>query len=100
MGAGLGRALGEFFETGAQAYAIVGCGAILGGITRVLISITVIISDGIGFNYFLVPLMLVFLCARTCGNILSEVSSSIHMATTLCRYYVSNILYPPIINRD
>ncbi len=99
MGAGLGRAFGEYTQISAQAYAIVGCGATLGGITRVLISISIILSDGIGFNYFLVPLMLVFLCARTFGNMISEVSS-IHRATTWCRYYdVPIILYPPI-HRD
>ncbi len=75
MGAGFGRAIGEYSKVSAGAYAIVGCGATLGGITRVLISITVIISNAIGFNYFLVPLMLVFLCARTCGNLFCEVST-------------------------
>ncbi len=73
IGACLGRTIGEYFEYGAQAYAIIGAGAILGGITRVLISISVILANGIGFNYMLVPLMLVFLMARTVGNMCGEV---------------------------
>ncbi len=75
MGACLGRAIGEYFLRSAQTYAIVGAGAMLGGITRVLISISVIISEGIGFTYMLVPLMLVFLIARTVGNMCGEVST-------------------------
>ncbi len=73
IGACLGRTIGEYFEYGAQAYAIIGAGAILGGITRVLISISIILANGIGFNYMLVPLMLVFLMARTVGNMCGEV---------------------------
>ncbi|XRB20074.1 chloride channel protein [Pseudoscourfieldia marina] len=54
-----------------HSYAVVGAAAVLGGSTRMTISITVLVMETTGALQLLVPLMLTVLCAKAVGDSLS-----------------------------
>ncbi|CAM9547759.1 unnamed protein product, partial [Discosporangium mesarthrocarpum] len=71
-GAALGRGVGGVLGRNPQSYALVGAGAILGGIARMTISITVMMVEASGWVLFVIPMMVVFLLARSVGNRFNE----------------------------
>ncbi|CAM9637436.1 unnamed protein product [Choristocarpus tenellus] len=71
-GAAFGRGIGVLLGRNPRSYALVGAGAILGGIARMAISITVIMVEASGWVLFVIPMMVVFLLARSVGNRFNE----------------------------
>ncbi|KAG5190313.1 channel voltage activated chloride channel [Tribonema minus] len=67
-GAALGRCTGQLLGRNPRTYSIMGAGSLLGGVMRMLISLTVIITEASGWVLFVLPLMVVFLAARSAGN--------------------------------
>jgi chloride channel 7 len=53
-------------------YALVGAAAVLGGVSRMTISLTVILLEATGDMQYVLPLMLTLLAARYAGNVLSK----------------------------
>jgi len=70
-GACFGRAAGVAAGLDARTYAIVGSAACLGGVVRVLISLTAIVSHTTSLSYFVTPIMVVTLASRIVGNLVS-----------------------------
>ena len=70
VGACLGRALGMVLEMGEQTrtYAVVGAVAMLCGVTRILISLTIIMMTATGVPYFVSAFMVATICARVAGK--------------------------------
>ena len=68
---------GTFADSGT--YALMGAAAITGGITRMTISLTVMILEGTGDMQYVLPLMLVVMSARLIGNIFTEGLYDIHI---------------------
>lgn len=54
-----------------RTYAIVGAAACLGGVVRVLISLTAIVTSTTSLSFFITPIMLATLSAQTVGNYVS-----------------------------
>jgi chloride channel 7 len=78
-GAGFGRMCGHLLHklspgtfADAGTYALMGAAAILGGMSRMTISITVILLEVTGDMEFVLPLMLTLMCARFSGNVFGE----------------------------
>ncbi|CAM9871346.1 unnamed protein product, partial [Chrysoparadoxa australica] len=71
-GAALGRAIGGLAGRNVSTASLMGAASLLGGVTRMTISITVILTEASGYVLFVVPLMLVFLVARSVGNRFNE----------------------------
>ncbi|KAK9843640.1 hypothetical protein WJX81_000756 [Elliptochloris bilobata] len=82
VGGALGRLVGMAVDAALQsagsslrvslpAYAVVGAAALLGGVTRMTISITVLAMEGTGALQLIVPLMLAALLAKVVGDALS-----------------------------
>ncbi|CAM9787116.1 unnamed protein product [Ectocarpus sp. 6 AP-2014] len=71
-GAAMGRSIGELLGRNSRAYALVGGAGILGGITRMALSVTVMMVEASGWVLFVIPLMLVFIVARSVGNRFNE----------------------------
>lgn len=65
---------GTFADSGT--YALMGSAAVTGGVTRMTISLTVIILEATGDMQYVLPLMLVVMIARFVGNIFNEVALS------------------------
>lgn len=77
-GATYGRIWGHFLNQIAPGsvadsgtYALVGAAALNGGVTRITISMTIIMLETTGNMTYLLPLMLTFICARYAGNAMS-----------------------------
>ena len=68
IGACFGRALALLAGLDPRTYAIVGAAACLGGVVRVLISLTAIVTSTTSLSFFLTPVMVATLCAQTIGN--------------------------------
>ena len=68
---------GTFADSGT--YALMGAAAITGGITRMTISLTVMILEATGDMQYVLPLMLVVMSARLVGNIFNEGLYDIHI---------------------
>jgi len=68
IGACFGRALALVSGLDPRTYAIVGAAACLGGVVRVLISLTAIVTSTTSLSFFLTPVMVATLCAQTVGN--------------------------------
>eukprot|EP00903_Cladosiphon_okamuranus_P010912 g10308.t1 len=66
------RGIGELLGRNSRAYALVGGAGILGGITRMTLSVTVMMVEASGWVLFVIPLMLVFIVARAVGNRFNE----------------------------
>ncbi|CAM9177656.1 unnamed protein product, partial [Laminaria digitata] len=71
-GAAMGRGIGELLGRNSRAYALIGAAGILGGITRMTLSVTVMMVEASGWVLFVIPLMLVFITARAVGNRINE----------------------------
>lgn len=68
---------GTFADSGT--YALMGAAAICGGITRMTISLTVMILEGTGDMQYVLPLMLTVMAARLSGNVFTEGLYDIHI---------------------
>ncbi|KAF0696408.1 Aste57867_12826 [Aphanomyces stellatus] len=78
VGAALGRIVGRWMHMddldfiNISTYALVGAAAVLGGVTRMTISLTVILLEATGDLQYALPIMMALLPARWVGNLLSE----------------------------
>lgn len=68
IGACLGRGFALAIGLDPRTYAIVGAAACLGGVVRVLISLTVIVTSTTSLGFFITPIMLTTLMAQMVGN--------------------------------
>ncbi|CAK4683815.1 hypothetical protein LEN26_005800 [Aphanomyces euteiches] len=77
VGAAFGRIAGQWLHAGdmdfinISTYALVGAAAVLGGVTRMTISLTIILLEATGDLQFALPLMMTLMPARWIGNLLS-----------------------------
>ncbi|KAH9108991.1 hypothetical protein AeMF1_015870 [Aphanomyces euteiches] len=87
-GAALGRAMGQWMHAddmdfvNVGTYALVGAAAVLGGVTRITISLTIILLEATGDLQYALPLMMTLMAARWVGNIFSE---GLYEAQIQCR---------------
>ena len=89
-GAAFGRIIGHLLHqlmgpgsTGAFAdsgtYALIGSAAMLGGMSRMTISLTIILLEATGDMQYVLPLMLTVMAARLTGNVFNEGLYDIHI---------------------
>lgn len=68
---------GLFADSGT--YALIGAAAVLGGMARMTISLTVILLEATGDMQYVLPLMLAVMAARFTGNVFNEGLYDIHI---------------------
>ena len=68
---------GAFADSGT--YALIGSAAILGGMARMTISLTIILLEATGDMQYVLPLMLTVMAARFTGNVFNEGLYDIHI---------------------
>jgi chloride channel 7 len=68
---------GAFADSGT--YALIGSAAVLGGMARMTISLTVILLEATGDMQYVLPLMLTVMAARFTGNVFNEGLYDIHI---------------------
>ena len=84
-GAALGRLLGNLAYklhpdlAFANTYALIGAAAVLGGMARMTISLTVILLECTGNEQFVLPLMLTLMTARLTGGLWNSDLYHIHI---------------------
>lgn len=85
-GAAIGRLIGELLRQGLDIdyidpgmYALIGAGAVLAGITRMTVSLAVILIELTNDINFLLPILLTLAFAKTTGDMLAESIYDTHM---------------------
>jgi H+/Cl- antiporter ClcA len=97
-GAALGRLLGNLANkinpdlAYANTYALIGAAAVLGGMARMTISLTVILLECTGNEQFVLPLMLTLMTARITGGFFNDDLYHIHIHFKKGVYFLENEL--------
>ena len=97
-GAAFGRLLGNLGRriheplAYSNTYALIGAAAVLGGMARMTISLTVIILECTGNEQFVLPLMLTLMTARIVGEIFNDNLYHIHIHFKKGVYFLENEL--------
>ena len=86
---------GTFADTGT--YALMGAAAVLGGMARMTISLTVILLEATGDMQYVLPLMLTLMAARFTGNVFNEGLYDIHIHLKKIPFMEADV--PPIAER-
>lgn len=73
----LDRSNGTFADSGT--YSLVGAAAVLGGTSRMTISLTVILLEATGDMQYVLPLMVTLMAARFTGNVFNDGLADIYM---------------------
>ena len=87
---------GTFADSGT--YALMGAAAVLGGMARMTISLTVILLEATGDMQYVLPLMLTLMAARFTGNVFNEGLYDIHIALKRIPFLEPDV--PPIAERN
>jgi chloride channel 7 len=87
---------GTFADSGT--YALMGSAAVLGGMARMTISLTVILLEATGDMQYVLPLMLVLMSARFTGNVFNEGLYDIHIHLKNIPFMEPEV--PPIAERN
>jgi chloride channel 7 len=80
----LDRAHGTFADSGT--YALMGAAAVTGGISRMTISLSVMLLEATGDMQYVLPLMLAVMAARLIGNIFTEGIYDLHIHNVGYKY--------------
>ena len=86
---------GTFADSGT--YALMGAVGITAGITRLTISLTVMVLEGTGDMQYVLPLMIVVMAARLVGNVFTEGLYDIHIKTRHLYYLEEDDAIHPTI---
>lgn len=87
---------GTFADSGT--YALIGAAAVLGGMARMTISLTVILLEATGDMQYVLPLMLAVMAARFTGNAFNEGLYDIHIHLKKIPFLEPDV--PPIAERN
>jgi chloride channel 7 len=87
---------GTFADSGT--YALIGAAAVLGGMARMTISLTVILLEATGDMQYVLPLMLTLMSARFTGNVFNEGLYDIHIKLQNIPFLDPDV--PPIAERN
>eukprot|EP00529_Nitzschia_sp_RCC80_P005006 CAMPEP_0113455330 /NCGR_PEP_ID=MMETSP0014_2-20120614/8320_1 /TAXON_ID=2857 /ORGANISM="Nitzschia sp." /LENGTH=932 /DNA_ID=CAMNT_0000346757 /DNA_START=220 /DNA_END=3018 /DNA_ORIENTATION=+ /assembly_acc=CAM_ASM_000159 len=87
---------GTFADSGT--YALMGAAAVLGGMARMTISLTVILLEATGDMQYVLPLMIVLMSARFTGNVFNEGLYDIHIHLKHIPFMEPEV--PPIAERN
>jgi chloride channel 7 len=86
---------GTFADSGT--YALMGAAAVLGGMARMTISLTVILLEATGDMQYVLPLMLTLMAARFTGNVFNEGLYDIHIHLKDIPFMEAEV--PPVAER-
>lgn len=87
---------GTFADSGT--YSLMGAAAVLGGMARMTISLTVILLEATGDMQYVLPLMIVLMSARFTGNVFNEGLYDIHIHLKHIPFMEPDV--PPIAERN